>query len=252
MGIMDEWGDALVRETLREAADVFFGARKEVEDEIALFQSRAAELRVRAEKIRLWTGGLFFLLGPEGSADLPEGLRAGLTAEDAPEGSRLVLSRLKSFTRKGLFVKTAWRLYAELAGMIDAYMHGAPYADPLYPGRKLVSVHYDQVRRHCEAVNERIVRLNESNRPSESLGFAKRMNQNQAHKESVTGGGEGTVSLDEDLAFSPIEFEACGLPFFPDLPVDGATEKQFRDLCAGVFAREPERAVMALETLLRG
>ena len=86
----------------------------------------------------------------------------------------------------------------------------------------------------------------------ESLGFAKRMNQNQVHKESVTGGGEGTVSLDEDLAFSPIEFEACGLPFFPDLPVDGATEKQFRDLCAGVFAREPERAVMALETLLRG
>lgn len=136
--------------------------------------------------------------------------------------------------------------------MIDAYMHGAPYADPLYPGRKLVSVHYDQVRRHCEAVNERIVRLNEFNRPSESLGFAKRMNQNQVHKESVTGGGEGTVSLDEDLAFSPIEFEDCGVPFFPDLPVDGTAEKQFRDLCAGIFAREPERADMALETLLQG
>ena len=125
--------------------------------------------------------------------------------------------------------KMAWCLYTELSGMIDAYMHGAPYADPLYPGRKLVSVHYDQVRRHCEAVNERIVRLNEFNRPSESLGFAKRMNQNQVHKESVTGGGEGTVSLDEDLAFSPIEFEDCGVPFFPDLPVDGTAEKQFRD-----------------------
>ena len=98
MGIMDEWGDALVRETLREAADVFFGARKEVEEEIALFQSRAAELRVRAEKIRLWTGGLFFLLGPTGSSGLPEGLRAGLTAEDTPEGSRFVLPRLKSYS----------------------------------------------------------------------------------------------------------------------------------------------------------
>ena len=64
---------------------------------------------------------------------------------------------------------------------------------------------------------------------------------------------EKAVQLPEkDLAFSPIEFEDCGVPFFPDLPVDGTAEKQFKDLCTGIFAREPERADMALETLFRG
>lgn len=251
MSIMDEWGDALVDETLHEAADTFFGARKEVEDEISLFTSRVADLRAQAEKIRPWSAGLFFLLGSEEGQKLMDTLRITLPEEYFSGGDRPSLPRLRSFTRKGLFVKTAWQVYTSLAGEISAYLHGAFYADPLYPGHKLKTVHYLQLKRHCEAINEHIARVNESNRPSASLAFAKRMDQELIRKEIATGGGVGTASLDEDLAFTPLDFDQYGLPFFSDFPVDGATEKLVKDYCARIYAEDPQRANRAQEELTR-
>lgn len=250
MGIMEEWGDALVQETLREAADMFFGVRREAEDEIALFLSRVADLRLQAEKIHPWRAALSALLGPAGSSEFADMLSAPMPVSTVSEEARPPLLRLRGFTRKGLFVKTAWHIYTVLSGMIDTYMHGAPCTDPSRPGHTLTTIHYEQLQRHCAALNERIARVNESNRPSESLAFAKRMDQNLMQKESITGGGEGSTSLDGELAFSAVDFDACGLPFFPDLPTDGAAKKRFRNLCATIFTRDPSRAKDALAKLM--
>jgi len=65
MGLLDEWGNALVEEGLREAADTFFGARTALEEEIAFFESQVAKLKGQVENIRSWFAGLNCLLGSE-------------------------------------------------------------------------------------------------------------------------------------------------------------------------------------------
>lgn len=240
MGLLDEWGDALVEEGLREAADNFFGARTALDEEIAYFASQADKLRLQAGEIRSWFAGLNCLLGSESSTRLFFD-SLGVTLSDpslyAVEVCSLQFRRPRSFTRKGLFAKTVWEVYEPLARLIEAYMHGTPYTDSLHPGRVMITVNHSQLRRLCDRINERIKIVNESNRPSESLGFAKRMDQGQMHKESVTGGGGQTWTLDRDLAYPPLVFEDFDLPAFPDLPLDSKSRSVLEECCAKIFSQ---------------
>lgn len=240
MGVLDEWGDALVEEGLREAADTFFGARAALDEEIAYFESKADKLRLQAGEIRSWFAGLNCLLGSESSARLFFD-RLGVILDDPSlyslQACSLQFRRPRSFTRKGLFAKTVWEVYEPLARLIEAYMHGKPYTDPLHPGRVLITFNYNQLRRICDKINERIKAVNESNRPSESLGFAKRMDQTQVFKESVTGGGGQAWTLDRDLAYAPLVFEKYGMQAFPDLPLDSRARAALEDCCARIFSQ---------------
>ncbi|MGE4440633.1 MAG: hypothetical protein AB7D27_03995 [Desulfomicrobium sp.] len=250
MGLLDEWGNALVEEGLREAADTFFGARTALDEQIATFESRAAKLGRRAEEIRSWFAGLNCLLGSESNTRLLFD-SLGVILDDPAlytfQACSLQFRRPRSFTRKGLFAKTVWEIYEPLARLIESYMHGTPYTDPLHPGRVMISVNHDQLRRHCDEINARIQEVNESNRPSESLAFAKRMDQTQVHKESVTGGGGQTWTLDQDLAYPPLVFENYALPSFPDLPLDSASRSVLEECCAKIFARQREHVDAILD-----
>jgi hypothetical protein len=238
MGLLDEWGDALVEEGLKEAADNFFGARKALDDEIAFFEEQAAKLRAGVDEVLSWFAGLNCLLGSEAASRMFFDA-LGVTLEDPSLYARQVCSlqfrRPRSFTRKGLFAKTVWEVYEPLARSIEAYMHGVPFTDPLQPGRVMISVNHDQLRRRCEDINARIARVNESNRPSESLGFAKKMDQGLVQKESITGGGGQTWTLDRDMAFPPLDFKSYGLPPFPDLPLDDRARDRVRECCSRIF-----------------
>jgi hypothetical protein len=242
MGLLDEWGNALVEEGLREAADTFFGARTALDDEIAFFESRAARLRHQAEDIRSWFAGLNCLLGSQSNTRLLfDSLGVSLDDPDlyTIQACSLQFRRPRSFTRKGLFAKTVWEIYEPLARMIESYMHGTPYTDPLHPGRVMVSVNHDQLRKLADEINARIKAVNESNRPSESLSFAKRMDQAQVLKESWT--------LDRDLAYAPLAFESYALPAFPDLPLDSASRSALEECCAKIFARQREHVDAILD-----
>lgn len=241
MGLLDEWGDALVEEGLREAADTFFGARKAVDEEIAFFEAQVAKLKTRAEEIRSWFAGLNCLLGSASDTRLFFDA-LGVTLADPSLYTHQVCSlqfrRPRSFTRKGLFAKTVWEVYEPLARMIHAYMHGTHYNDPHQPGRVRISLHHALLRKLCDDINARITRVNESNRPSESLGFAKRLDQGLVFKESVTGGGGQTWALDQDLAFALLNFDAYGVPAFPDLPMDDRAQSIVNASCGRIFGHQ--------------
>jgi len=241
MGIMDEWADALVEEGLREAAGTFFGARKALDDEITIFEKRVQDLSRSAGEVRAWFAGLNCLLGTaENSHSFFDALDVDLEDESlyTTQICSLQFKRPHSFTRKSLFAKTVLEVYEPLVRMIETYMHGAHYPDPVQPGRMLVSLHYEQVRAHCAAINARIVRINETNRPSESLGFVKRMDQGMLQKESLTGGGGQVWTLDSQMAFKPLDFAAYALPIFPDLPSTEKAAKQIKDVCAGIYEQQ--------------
>ena len=106
MGLLDEWGDALVEEGLKEAADNFFGARKALDADIAWFEEQAAKLRGSAAEIRSWFAGLNCLLGYEAASRmLFDAL--DVTMDDPSlyvhQVCSLQFCRPRSFTRKGLF-----------------------------------------------------------------------------------------------------------------------------------------------------
>ena len=250
MGLLDEWGNALVEEGLREAADTFFGVRTALDEEIAFFESRAAKLGRRAEEIRSWFAGLNCLLGSESNTRLLFD-SLGVTLDDPDlytlQACSLQFRRPRSFTRKGLFAKTVWEIYEPLARLIESYMHGTPYTDPMHPGRVMISVNHDQLRKLCDEINARVREVNESNRPSESLAFAKRMDQTQVFKESVTGGGGQTWTLDRDLAFAPLVFEDLDLPAFPDLPLDAKARATLEECCAKIFSRRRDHVDSILD-----
>ena len=117
MGILDEWGDALVEEGLREAADTFFGVRKALDEEIAYVETQAAKLKTQAEEIRSWFAGLNCLLGSESNSRLLFDA-LGVSLDDPTLYTHLVCSlqfrRPRSFTRKGLFARTPSRVMRRL------------------------------------------------------------------------------------------------------------------------------------------
>ena len=241
MGLLDEWGDALVEEGLREAADTFFGTRKALDDEIDFFKARVVKLRDKAQEIRSWFAGLNCLLGGEANSRAlfdALGVRLPDPALYAVRVCSLQFRRPRGFTRKGVYAKTVWEVYEPLARMVEDYMHGSHYQDPRHPGRVLVSLNHAQLVRHCADINERILRINESNRPSESLGFARRMNQVERDRENITGGGGPTWTLDRDMAFPPLDFDAFDLPMFPDLPVDEQARHALQECCGRIFANQ--------------
>jgi hypothetical protein len=238
MGLLEEWGDALVEEGLREAADTFFGTRKALDDDIAYFEAQAALLAERAGEIRSWFGGLNCLLGDgKDSRRLFDSL--GVTLEDESlyglQLCSLQFRRPRSFTRKGLFAKTVWEVYEPLARLIEAYMHGLPYTDSRHPGRVMISMNRNRLRKLCDEINERIRTVNESNRPSESLAFAKKMDQSLMQKEAITGGGGEIWSLDKDMAFKPLDFDSYGIPAYPDLPLDSEAQAKLKECCNHIF-----------------
>jgi len=250
MGLLDEWGDALVEEGLREAADTFFGARTALEEEIAFFESQVARLKGQVEDIRSWFAGLNCLLGSEEETRFFfDSLH--VTLDDPTLYVHKVCSlqfrRPRSFTRKGLFAKTVWEIYEPLARMIESYMHGTPYSDPMHPGRVMITANHDHLRKFCDEINTRVKSVNESNRPSESLAFAKRMDQTQVFKESLTGGGGQTWTLDRDLAYAPLVFEDYDLPAFPDMPLDAKARATLEECCAKIFSRRREHVDAILD-----
>ncbi len=253
MGLMDQWGDALVEEGLREAAETFFGARKALENEITVFESRVAMLHSQAREIQSWIAGINCLLGSEeNSRQFFRMVGIEFSHESVYQEStcRLQFRRPRSFTRKGLFCKAVWEVYQTLARLIEKYAHGEPYTDPMHPGRTLVTVYYGQVRKQCAELNARILKLNEANRPSESLSFAKRMDPALVQKESITGGGEQTWSLDQDLAFTPLDFDSYDLPNLPDLPVDSKARAAIEACCADIFQQQRAHVDAVLDEVL--
>ncbi len=239
MGLLDQWGNALVEEGLREAADTFFGIRKALDDDITFFEQRVAILRELAPEIDGWLAGLHCLLG---STEETRKLFAALGVRVPDDkifdlhACSLHFRRPRSLTRKGLFTKTVWEVYAHLADLISRYTHGVYTPDPTMPGRMLLSVNLDQILNLCAELNRRIMAINERNRPSESLGFAKRLDQARIAQESATGGGGETWTLDAALSFAVLDCDKLGLSTYPDLPTDANARDIVEAYCRNVYA----------------
>jgi hypothetical protein len=223
MGRMEEWAEGLRYESLRQAADTFFGARKAVERDRALLTQWAHKLHAVSRRLETWTAALNCVLGtPENSRMLLQRLGMALPEERLYElqACLVQVARPRSFTRQGLYCKIVWAVYEHWADALEEYHHGRPYTDPTLPGRKLHTPGYQQVVSLCAELNARIEHTNTAYRPSESLEFVRRLDPAAQDKASVLGCGTELCSLDASLALPLVDLTSFGLVPWPQPPAE--------------------------------
>ena len=277
---LENFSEGLVRETLSEAAQTFFGTRRDLEHEIELFHEatrrlagveramlrRAAALHHlllegEAEPafyaaIGVPAGHLPDLAGPdeggpdEGEADEGE---ADAGEPDGGEPGRIEpdksgLARPFALTGAGRYGKLLLAAYAALHQAADEYVHGRHYTDPRGSGRKLLTIHFLQLRDWCERLNQRIAEVNAANPPSATLRFVQGLDPSSLDKARVTGGSTfgPCCRLDQDLAFPRVECVTMRFAAAPDLPPPAAARKAVLAFAADLYRAHRER----LERLL--
>jgi len=255
MGRMEEWAEGLRYESLRQAADTFFGARKAVERDRALLMDWAQKVHRISQKLETWTAALNCVLGGEANTRaLLE--RLGVRLPEARlyevQACLVQFSRPHSFTRQGLYCKIVWAVYEHWADTLREYHHGRPYPDPSLPGRVLHTPGYQQVLSLCAELNARIEHINAAYRPSESLEFARRLDPAAQDKASILGCGAELCSLDASLALPLVDPASLGLLPWPQPPAEEAARRAVKELCQRIYREQREVAESVLESAFRG
>ncbi|PIE68485.1 MAG: hypothetical protein CSA21_07205 [Deltaproteobacteria bacterium] len=242
MSNVSEYAEGLVEEGLNEAAHTFFGARKRLEDEMALFHTTCHELRLIGQQVLDWAHGLGFVL-LEGEA-LPAFYDAiGVDSHlDTLKGSRcphnMRLSRC--LFRSTRYWKTVYRIYGELCHALDVYTNGRHYDDPGRPGRKKRTICLVTLRQWGERINKQVLAVNKDHEVSQVLQFAKQFRGDEVEKEKITGAGL-RYDLDEELSFSPVDLAQCGFLSFPALPDPCRVRSRIKSFSLQVYKNHTAR-----------
>jgi len=242
---LEKFSEGLVLETLTEAAQTFFGARRDLEHEIEVYQEAVRRLS-GVERIMLRKAGALHYLLLEGEA-----VRGFYTAIGAPpshlpdmaEPDKSGLRKSWAVTGAGRYGKLLFRAYEALFQAADEYANGRYYTDPRGSGRKLLTIHFLQMRDWCQRLNRRIAEINANNLPSATLSFVQGLDPSSLDKARVTGGSTfgPYCSLDKDLAFPPIECVAMTYVAAPELPPPATAKKAVLAFAAGLYAAHRAR-----------
>jgi hypothetical protein len=251
MSTLSDYADALVEEGLVEAADTFFGARKRLEDEIAVFHQKCRELEHMGREVVACAHGLGFLL-LEGTR--VESFYAALGVQ-VDRQSPLYGSRFNKDLRSGpgllartRYWKTVYKAYEEVFRAVDTYVHGRHYDDPARPGGKKRTICSTTLISWAEKINQRIKDLNNNNQASQVLQFAKQFRVDEVEKEKITGAGV-VYNLDAELAFEPLDLSPCGLLDFPRLPAPRTVKKTIKSFCLDMYRQETSRIHAILQQI---
>ncbi len=255
MGRMEEWAESLRYESLRQAADTFFGARRAVERDQAVLRQWAEHLQALSRRAETWIAALHCVLG--GADNLRLLLDAlGMQLPEArlyeAHSCLLHIARPHSFTREGLYCKIVWSVYAHWADILHEYHHGRPLQDSSVPGGTRWTPNYQQVLEFCARLNERIEHTNTSYRPSESLEFARRLDPYGQEMASLLGCGTEVCSLDVSLALPLVDPNSLGLLPWPDSPDEAVARRMVKAVCRRIFREQRQVAEAVLAAACRG
>lgn len=242
--------DSLVEEGLVEAAENFFGRRKDIEVEIEEFQSLIAALDKQASKVKYWRRILLLLLFDETPllAELYQlfgvdpAAVTGVQGDPTPDVVNLALPY--ALTTGGRYRKMLVQTYLQVAEAVDEYYYGRHYSDKIIKTKKVLSVHYHMVQDVCRDLNKKIETLNTFSRPSDMLQFTKRINVESAEKERIVDAGV-QYTLDDEMSFKPMKCDKLPLATFVPLPL-GLEDEATVDRFAKKLVKERKGDVMMI------
>ena len=246
MSRLDRYTESLVEEGLKDAAETFFGARKGLEDEIALFETRVASLQEVGDRVSRRCATMVGLLpDPKGCDLLWEVL--GILGMDSQmvesccRSEPLPLGAALGVTRAARYARTVFKAFTLWCAAVHEYREGVYHDDPDVPGKKVKAVHYTGLVTWGEELNQKIVRVNRYHSPSEAMQFAKKMDVAAQGMENVAG-APLQYSLDQEMAFKPVDVTAAGLINWPKLPLPSEVRKRVLCFAKEQYKRNPQKA----------
>lgn len=235
---LDNMANELASEVLSEAADTFFGQRKDLELETDLFQQKIEELRELGTKVsRIQKRLHAVLLEPTVAKNfyhaldlpLPENIEAVAVHELAPW-----ISLPFAWSLRGKYCKALLASYALFQKAAHDYMHGGYKDDTQHPHKKVARFGYLSLRSWAERLNGKIRIMNREQAPSEVLQFMKRLDVQGCEKEKSMG-ASCEVNRDSGLLYSRIDFSAFNLPFWPTMPPAQTAQQRIKHFCKLLF-----------------
>lgn len=239
---IQNFAEALVEEGLSEAAGTFFGKRKRLEDQILMFEEKCKELRIIGEQVIVWGHALSFLFPEEDSvADFYTAIGVDPSEARPLVGScwkvEFILPR--ALFAKARYRKTVYKIYCRLYEAWDIYEHGRYYDDPSRPGGKKQTINLHAMRDWAKNLDDTITTVNRDNQASQILQFAKQFRLGENERERIAG-ADLHYTLDDDLAFPPIDLDACDFLLFPQLPAPESVKGPLVAFCNKLYATHKE------------
>ncbi len=247
MGKIDYLSEELVDETLREAADTFFGKRKKIDEELELFYSQVQKLQDQADTIRKKTACLNFILLDDPSDMFWKKLELGDSVYVSIKGECEEKADLpRALTLKGVYRKTVLSRYDELRNMVHDYLHGRHVDHPEIKGKKVVTPNLTNLRAWAEKLNKEIEQINSCNRPDDVLAFARRVDITESSKRESVGSGL-EYGFNQELCFHPVEFDSLELENYPELPAEKKDYKKIAGVAELICRENKEQVRQVLE-----
>jgi hypothetical protein len=238
MSHISEMADELATEVLSEAAETFFGQRKDLESEIALFHKKAATLGEIGRKAILAQKIMHALL-------LEEPLirefyqTLGLRPPACPDiaDAREIAPHVSvpfAWTLRGRYRKLLFSSYTSMHCAIHEYLHGGYQNDPMDRRRKIAVFGYVKLLEWSQRINQKVKKMNTQQAPSEVLQFVKRLDVLACEMEQNIG-ASCDVNRDNGMLFSCVDFAALRLPTFDELPRPAEIRSRLRSFCKALF-----------------
>ncbi len=248
MNKIDYLSNEMAEETLKEAADTFFGKRKKIDDEIELLREQAKKIQAMAKKIRAKASGLnFMLLDQDWINKFWARLGLGESVYPSIKGEWKGKESMPwAMTIRGRYQKAVLSLYQELGSLVRDYTHGRYIDHPSIKGKKVITPNFSSLKTWAESINRDIEAINCSSRPDDVMSFTRRMNVEEDSKREQVGSGL-EYKYDEQLCLTPVDFDSLELEQFPELPFKKSHLETVRDLCRSICTENKERVRAVLD-----
>lgn len=207
-----------------EVAERFFGARKDLEDQIQAFNRLVANFKTSQPPVSDWGALLRFVTM---SDEIYERFWAAVgISGDAFKGpgtytKNLLPARIPhGFTTGGTLAKIWHWVYEGLEKAVRHYNDGEEMDRQKSCSEEMQDLSYRCLQEMSRYLNEQVDRINTDLSANHTLEFIKNLDTERAGTECSLG-GMGTMvagGLDQRLAFCHVDFDALDLPKYPELP----------------------------------
>ena len=248
MKYMDKFAENLMDETLKEAADTFFGKRKELEEDLEFLRQQAGELQKQAKGIEGLVSRLNYVLGRgEAAQEFWTSLDSSALADYAANWEQDV-ALPRAWTSKGRFLGLVRSLYMQLAERIDVYTHGRYVEVQEEKGKKKLTTNLKSVTDFAESINAAIRELNACNRPDDVMAFARSMDVEGSQKKKFAG-SDLSYDFDQDLCFTEFSMDDLGLAKYPELPADEKARQKLAKVSKAVYSGHKKKINEVLDEI---
>lgn len=254
---IDDCSTPLGVEILSDVARRFFETRRELERAIGLFETLAAQLRIKRSEIDRLAGAVNYLL-LRGRAVRP--FYHALSVEDPGPllGASAAMDRPLPKTpwymgRATGYSRMVITLYTDLQASCEGYQRGLSRGSSGESEEIEAQPSYELLVVLGREINDRIARAAMDSSPADTLQYARQfMPAGMLPQNGGAAPMPGYAQrLEENLAFRPLVFDRTGILPLPLLPPPSRVNARIATFCKGLYRRERHRIGRLLEAAPR-